>query len=51
MGDCMSFPETIEEFLNQYSFKDSEQVYTNGTVLIPLFRVQQALEHYFKEEN
>ena len=30
------------EWLNDYSFADTEQVYTNGTVLVPLFRVKQA---------
>lgn len=51
MGDQMSFPDTIEEFLEQYSFKDRKEEYTNGAKLIPVFRVLQALEHYFKEEN
>ena len=45
----MSYPETIEEFIKQYSFKDTEEIYTNGTELIPVFRVMQAIEHYIKE--
>ena len=49
MGDCMSYPETIEEFVEQYSFKDTEEIYTNGAELIPVFRVMQAIEHYIKE--
>jgi hypothetical protein len=44
--DMMTFPKTIEEFINQYSFTDSKQYYTNGSTLIPTFRVKQALEHY-----
>ena len=48
MGDCMSYPETIEEFIKQYSFKDTEEIYTNGAELIPVFRVMQAIEHYIQ---
>lgn len=51
MADSMEFPKTIEEFLDDYSFKDKEEVYTNGSVLIPLFRVKQGLEHYMQELN
>lgn len=32
------------EWLAGYAFADDEQVYTNGAVLIPLFRVEQALK-------
>ena len=32
-----------------YSFKDSQQVYTNGTVLVPLFRVLDAIEQKGEE--
>lgn len=35
------------EFVKSYSFKDSEEVYTNGSNLIPVFRVEQMLEHYY----
>lgn len=31
------------EFIESYSFKDDKKVYTNGSVLVPLFRVKQAL--------
>lgn len=47
-GECMSFPATPAEFIESYSFKDKEQVYTNGVELIPVFRVEQMLEHYFQ---
>lgn len=46
MGECMTFPETIEEFLHDYSFYDKEEIYTNGSELISVYRVIQALEHY-----
>ena len=49
MADKMEFPSTIEEFIKGYSFKDSDEVYTNGAELIPVFRVEQAFEHYEKE--
>lgn len=46
MADRMEFPKTIQEFMDGYSFKDDKEVYTNGSRLIPTFRVEQALEHY-----
>ena len=45
MNDVMEFPDTWEEFEEQYGITDSEEVYTNGARLIPSFRVQQWLEH------
>lgn len=51
MGDCMHFPDTIQEFIKDYSFKDTEEVYTNGSELIPVFRVMQAIEHYINKED
>lgn len=33
----------IIDFITDYSFKDSKQVYTNGTILVPLFRVLDAI--------
>ena len=44
MGDCMTFPATFEEFAEEYKIVDSKEVYTNGTELIPIFRVKQWLE-------
>lgn len=32
------------EWLEGYTFTDKKQVYTNGTVLVPLFQVRQALK-------
>lgn len=32
------------EWLQGYTFADIKQAYTNGTVLVPLFRVKQAFE-------
>ncbi len=36
----------VMKFLDGYSFKDKEEVYTNGAELVPTFRVGQALECY-----
>lgn len=47
MSDSMTFPDKIEDFLENYSIIDKEQYYTNGSKLIPVFRVEQALEHYY----
>lgn len=51
MSDCMDFPEKFEDFIKIHSFKDKEEIYTNGSELIPTFRVMQAYEHYFKHEE
>lgn len=41
----MEFPETFEEFAEYYGFKDDKEIYTNGSDLIPIFRVKQWLDH------
>lgn len=45
MSEVMSFPETFDEFADQYKIVDKQEVYTNGTELIPIFRVKQWLDH------
>lgn len=45
MDETMNFPDTWEEFVEEFGFSDSKEVYTNGTKLIPVFRVEQWLEH------
>ena len=44
MGEIMQFPETVEEFMQQYKIVDTQQVYTNGTELVPIFRMKQWFE-------
>lgn len=44
-GDRMTFPNTWDEFEKIYGFTDKEEIYTNGSRLIPSFRVEQWLEH------
>ena len=46
-GDMMSFPDNWQTFVQQYQFADKEEIYTNGSMLIPSFRVRQMVEHYF----
>ena len=46
MSDTMTFPVSWEDFLQEYSFKDKEEIYTNGSDLISVFRVRQMMEHY-----
>lgn len=45
MADCMTFPNTVEEFMEQYKVIDTEQVYTNGTEFVPIYRMRQWFQH------
>ena len=45
MSESMQFPKTVEEFMKQYEIVDTEQVYTNGIELVPIFRMDQWFEH------
>ena len=47
----MTFSNTFDEFAKEYGFKDKEEVYTNGAELIPVFRVNQWLEHILKTRD
>lgn len=44
-GETMTFPDTVEEFMERYKIVDREQVYTNGAELIPIFRMEQWFAH------
>ena len=46
MADMMNFPKRWEDFLHDYEFEDARRIYTNGSRLIPSFRVKQMMEHY-----
>ena len=48
MNSMMEFPKTPLEFVESYKFKDSNEIYTNGSELIQVFRVKQMLEHYYE---
>ena len=44
-NDTMTFPATVEEFMEKYKIVDVDQVYTNGAELVPIFRMKQWFEH------
>lgn len=50
-GEQMDFPNTFDEFAKDYGFKDKNEIYTNGSELIPIFRVKQWLEHISTTKN
>lgn len=45
-GDMMAMPDKWEDFLHECEFKDKQEVYTNGSMLMPSFRVEQMMEAY-----
>ena len=45
MGDCMNFPDTVDEYMEQYKMTDVRQVYSNGIEYVPIFRMKQWFEH------
>ena len=45
MNNCMTFPDTVEEFMGQYKIVDTEHVYTNDVEMVPIFRMKQWFEH------
>ena len=45
MGDVMIFPASVEEFMEQYKMTDTEQVYSNGTEYVPIYRMRQWFEN------
>jgi hypothetical protein len=46
----MPIPDNWKDFVKEYSFKDIREIYTNGSWLIPTFRVEQMMEHFAKPE-
>ena len=45
MGDIMKFPDTVEEFMEEYKMVDKHEIYSNGTEYVPIFRMKQWFEH------
>ena len=45
MGNMMTFPASVEEFMEQYKITDTEHVYSNGTEYVPVYRMKQWFEH------
>ena len=33
----------VADFIMDYAFRDTEQIYTNNTIIVPLYRVLDAL--------
>ena len=51
-GDVMEFPETVEEFMDDYKVVDSEGIYmSKGAELVPIFRMNQWFEHESNERD
>jgi len=44
MSDCFKLDRNIIKNIRMFSFKDDEQIYTNGSDLVPFFRVDQILD-------
>ena len=46
MSDCMTFPDTVEEFMEQYKIVDTDGIYmSKGAELVPIFRMRQWFEN------
>lgn len=45
MANTMMFPNTVREFMEQYKMVDTEQIYSNGTEYVPIFRMEQWFAH------
>lgn len=45
MGERRNFPNNPLDFIKKYAFEDEK----NGSVLVPLFRVEQMIEYYTKD--
>lgn len=48
MNNMMEFPKSIDEYIKSNSFKDREEIYTNGSELITVPDVEKMLAHYYK---
>lgn len=44
-GDSMTFPDSVEEFMEEYKIVDTDHVYTNGMEFVPIFRMRQWFDH------
>lgn len=51
MAEQAIFPDTVDEFMEQYKITDTDKVYTNGTDLVPIFRMKQWFEHLSEEDD
>lgn len=44
-GDMMMFPDTVEEYMEQYKVVDRDHAISNGAEFIPVFRMRQWFDH------
>lgn len=44
-GHIMTFPNSVDEFMESYKMVDTEHIYSNGTEYVPIFRMKQWFEH------
>lgn len=51
MSDMMEFPQTVDEFMEQYKVVDTDHIYSNGTVYVPIFRMKQWFDHVESEND
>lgn len=46
MSDLMTFPDSVEEFMERYKIVDTDGIYmSKGAELVPIFRMRQWFEH------
>jgi len=45
MADIMMFPDTVEEYMEQYKVVDVEHIYSNGVEFVPIYRMKQWFNH------
>lgn len=45
MNCCMKFPDSVDEFMEEYKMVDTEHIYSNGTEYVPIFRMKQWFEY------
>lgn len=49
-GEMMWFPETVEEFMEDYKIVDDKMVYSNGVEFVPIYRMEQWFAHKPQQE-
>lgn len=42
---AMMFPDTVEEFMEEYKMVDREHIYSNGCEYVPIYRMKQWFAH------
>ena len=50
-GDMMMFPDTVEEYMEQYKVVDRDHAISNGAEFIAVFRMRQWFDHLQAHTN